>query len=104
VTQYTKTTRQAPILSNPSSVDPGVHALIVILQKIHVELNFVVTRMDKSDVGECRVGGVGLADEDAINDWKFAAMVVDRLCLIVFTAFIIASTAGIMLSAPNITI
>lgn len=42
-------------------------------------------------------------DEDAIADWKFAAMVVDRVCLIVFSAFIVASTCGIMFSAPNIT-
>lgn len=57
-----------PILNNPNCVDPGVHALIVMLQRIHSELKFIVTRMEKADV-----------DEDAIADWKFAAMVVDRL-------------------------
>ncbi len=43
-------------------------------------------------------------DEDAIADWKFVAMVVDRMCLIIFSAFIVGSTCGIMLSAPNITL
>lgn len=41
-------------------------------------------------------------DEQAANDWKFAAMVVDRLCLYVFTLFIIISTCGIMFSSPHL--
>ncbi|KIH51584.1 hypothetical protein ANCDUO_18329 [Ancylostoma duodenale] len=39
-------------------------------------------------------------EEQASNNWKFAAMVVDRLCLYVFTLFILASTIGIFSSAP----
>lgn len=33
---------------------------------------------------------------------KFSAMVVDRLCLYVFTIFIIATIMGTMLAAPYI--
>lgn len=35
-------------------------------------------------------------------DWKFAAMAVDRACLIMFTVFIVLSTMAIFLSAPHI--
>jgi nicotinic acetylcholine receptor len=36
------------------------------------------------------------------NDWKFAAMVIDRLCLWCFTIFTIVSTLAILLSAPHV--
>ncbi|VDM17328.1 unnamed protein product [Wuchereria bancrofti] len=39
-------------------------------------------------------------DDAKANNWKFAAIVVDRLCLYIFTIFIIASSCGILLSAP----
>lgn len=42
-------------------------------------------------------------DEDGViaGDWKFAAMVVDRLCLIIFTLFTIIATLFVLFSAPN---
>ena len=40
--------------------------------------------------------------QDQCNDWKFAAMVIDRLCLWMFTIFTIVSTFAILFSAPNI--
>src|SRR4051812_18323069 len=44
----------APILANPSTVDPGVHALILMLQRIHNEMKFIVTRMEKvKGKGKC---------------------------------------------------
>jgi len=39
--------------------------------------------------------------QDEVNDWRFAAMVVDRLCLIAFTTFTVVSTFTILLSAPT---
>ncbi|KIH59572.1 hypothetical protein ANCDUO_10188 [Ancylostoma duodenale] len=36
------------------------------------------------------------------DDWKFAAMVVDRLCLFIFSAFILFSTFGCFSSVPNL--
>jgi len=38
------------------------------------------------------------------NDWKFAAMVLDRLCLIIFTAFTIIATIATLLAAPHIVV
>ncbi|KAM7405832.1 hypothetical protein PAMP_000252 [Pampus punctatissimus] len=42
-------------------------------------------------------------DEDKLvcNEWKFAASVIDRLCLMVFSLFTILCTIGILMSAPN---
>uniref|UniRef100_A0A914WRM2 Uncharacterized protein n=1 Tax=Plectus sambesii TaxID=2011161 RepID=A0A914WRM2_9BILA len=80
-----------PVLASPGAVDPGVQALILMLQRIHSELAFVVRRMEKDDV-----------DSDHISDWKFAAMAVDRLCLIVFSVFIVGTSLGILLSAPHL--
>ena len=36
------------------------------------------------------------------NDWKFMAMVLDRLCLVAFTAFTIIATIAVLLTAPII--
>lgn len=80
-----------PLMANPSTIDPGVQALILMMQRIHSELSFVVRRMQKDDV-----------DSDHISDWKFAAMAVDRLCLIVFSVFIIGTSLAILLSAPHL--
>lgn len=45
-------------------------------------------------------------DEDQLinNDWKFAAMVVDRICLILFTLFTIIATIAVLFSAPHIIV
>ncbi|XP_018538998.2 neuronal acetylcholine receptor subunit alpha-7 [Lates calcarifer] len=42
-------------------------------------------------------------DEDisVCNEWKFAAAVIDRLCLMAFSLFTILCTIGILMSAPN---
>ncbi|KAI5750721.1 hypothetical protein M8J77_000745 [Diaphorina citri] len=57
------------------------------------ELQFITARMKKSD-----------EEAETISDWKFAAMVVDRLCLIVFTLFTIIATITVLLSAPHIIV
>ena len=41
-------------------------------------------------------------ENDVKNEWKFAAMVIDRACFIVCLLFTFGSTFGIMLSAPNL--
>ncbi|XP_076234430.1 nicotinic acetylcholine receptor alpha7 subunit isoform X2 [Calliopsis andreniformis] len=38
------------------------------------------------------------------NDWKFAAMVIDRMCLIIFTLFTIIATITVLMSAPHIIV
>uniref|UniRef100_A0A915IPE3 Neurotransmitter-gated ion-channel transmembrane domain-containing protein n=1 Tax=Romanomermis culicivorax TaxID=13658 RepID=A0A915IPE3_ROMCU len=72
--------------------DAKVQALLLLLQRIHSELNFITARTESEN-----------KENSAACDWKFAAMVVDRFCLYVFTIFIFASTLGIFLSAPHLT-
>lgn len=38
------------------------------------------------------------------SDWKFAAMVVDRFCLILFSVFTVVSTFAILFSAPHVIV
>ena len=37
-------------------------------------------------------------------DWKFAAMVLDRLCLIIFTLFTVIATILLLVSAPHVIV
>jgi len=79
--------------STPASAGnfpPGVHReLSLILKEIRV-----ITDKIRDD-----------EDTAAIeNDWKFAAMVLDRLCLITFTLFTIIATIAVLLSAPHIIV
>ena len=45
-------------------------------------------------------------DESAAveGDWKFAAMVIDRLCLIVYTLFTIIATVVVLWTAPHVIV
>ena len=45
-------------------------------------------------------------DESAAteNDWKFAAMVLDRLCLLTFTLFTIVATVAVLAAAPHVIV
>lgn len=63
------------------------------LQLILKELQFITNRMKKAD-----------EEAEVISDWKFAAMVVDRFCLIIFTMFTIIATVAVLLSAPHIIV
>ena len=36
------------------------------------------------------------------SEWKFAAMVLDRLCLFAFTAFTMVLSASVLISAPHV--
>uniref|UniRef100_A0A1I8H475 Neur_chan_LBD domain-containing protein n=2 Tax=Macrostomum lignano TaxID=282301 RepID=A0A1I8H475_9PLAT len=42
------------------------------------------------------------ADGEISSEWKFAARVVDRLCLIIFSCFTVISTCAILFSAPDV--
>ena len=37
-----------------------------------------------------------------LADWRFAAMVLDRLCLIFFTAFTVIATLMVLGTAPHV--
>ncbi|KHJ41165.1 Cation transporter family protein [Trichuris suis] len=43
-------------------------------------------------------------DEQLRNEWKFAAMVIDRLCFIIFSIVIIISSCSIFASSPHLTV
>ncbi|ESN90492.1 hypothetical protein HELRODRAFT_108613 [Helobdella robusta] len=62
-----------------------------LLLSILNELKFATNKIRNDDM-RC----------DMCNDWKFAAMVVDRLCLWLFTVFTLGSTAIVFLSAPHV--
>ena len=38
---------------------------------------------------------------DETNDWKFAAMAIDRLCFWIFSIYLTVTTLAIFFSAPN---
>ncbi|XP_068211467.1 neuronal acetylcholine receptor subunit alpha-7-like isoform X6 [Palaemon carinicauda] len=63
------------------------------LNLILKEIRVITDKMRKDD-----------DEEEVANDWKFAAMVVDRLCLIVFTLFTVTATIAVLLSAPHIIV
>ncbi|XP_072529866.1 neuronal acetylcholine receptor subunit alpha-7 [Salminus brasiliensis] len=60
------------------------------LAKILEELRYIARRFRNQD-----------EDENVCNEWKFAAAVIDRLCLMAFSIFTILCTFGILMSAPN---
>lgn len=63
------------------------------LQCILKELKFITNRMKIHD-----------EELEIISDWKFAAMVIDRFCLITFTAFTVITTIAVLLSAPHVIV
>lgn len=68
----------------------GPHRELALILK---ELRIITDKLRKEDEAA-----------EITNDWKFAAMVVDRLCLIVFTLFTIIATIAVLFSAPHIIV
>lgn len=60
------------------------------LAKILEEVRYIASRFRSQD-----------ENESLCNEWKFAAAVIDRLCLMAFSIFTILCTIGILMSAPN---
>ena len=60
-------------------------------QSIMQELRFITNRLRRDD----ELG-------DIIGEWKFAAIVIDRLCLIMFSTFAIISLGVCLMSAPHL--
>ena len=63
------------------------------LQNILKELRYITANMKETE-----------ENNEIIMDWKFAAMVVDRFCLITFTLYTVVSTIVVMMSAPHIVV
>lgn len=80
----------------PSTMEDVAGGLGSHHRELHLilrELQFITARMKKAD-----------DEAELISDWKFAAMVVDRFCLFVFTLFTIIATVAVLLSAPHIIV
>ncbi|XP_031416106.1 neuronal acetylcholine receptor subunit alpha-7 [Clupea harengus] len=60
------------------------------IQRILEEVSYIAHRFREQDEGEA-----------VCSEWKFAAAVVDRLCLVAFSLFSIVCTFTILMSAPN---
>ncbi|XP_014473834.1 PREDICTED: neuronal acetylcholine receptor subunit alpha-7 isoform X2 [Dinoponera quadriceps] len=87
-----------PLSTRPATVEETSASLPLsgMQKELHTilkELQFITSRMKKAD-----------EDDEVISDWKFAAMVVDRVCLFVFTIFTVLATVVILLRAPHIIV
>lgn len=60
------------------------------VSQILEEVQYIARRFREQDEGEA-----------ICSEWKFAAAVVDRLCLVAFSLFSIICTFTILMSAPN---
>lgn len=68
----------------------GGSVLEVELNQILEEVRYIARRFRGQD-----------EEETVCSEWKFAAAVIDRLCLVAFSVFTILCTIGILMSAPN---
>nr|CAD2183091.1 unnamed protein product [Meloidogyne enterolobii] len=85
--------RGATIDNESSRVDSNREhqALLLTLQRIARELRLITRRMTEAD-----------REGEQSSNWKFAAMVVDRLCLYIFSFLMIGTVVGVCVSAPYI--
>ncbi|XP_062849142.1 neuronal acetylcholine receptor subunit alpha-7 [Trichomycterus rosablanca] len=72
------------------TVSIGGGTSVTELGKILEEVRYIARRFQNKD-----------EDASLCNEWKFAAAVIDRMCLMAFTFFTILCTFGILMSAPN---
>lgn len=74
----------------PAGQVTPVGSIELEMAKILDEVRYIAKRFRDQDEGE-----------SVCNEWKFAASVIDRLCLMAFSLFTILCTIGILMSAPN---
>jgi len=86
-------TRPAPIPASKDETKLPSHPLHRELGLILKEIK-VITDKIRDDEESSSVEG----------DWKFAAMVIDRLCLIVYTIFTILATVAVLWTAPHVIV
>ena len=79
--------KQSPIGPAPTFVDP----LEKELHAIYLEIRVISDKIK----AEAEAGVVE-------NEWKFAAMVLDRVCLFVFTIFTVLLSAAVLIAAPHV--
>lgn len=71
--------------------DGGLHNVRNELLAILNELRFITHKIKEDQEAS-----------EEVNDWKFAAMVIDRLCIWVFSVYMVVTTLAIFFSAPNL--
>ncbi|XP_033965070.1 neuronal acetylcholine receptor subunit alpha-7a isoform X1 [Pseudochaenichthys georgianus] len=74
----------------PAGQGPSAGCQEPEMAKILDEVRYIAKRFRSQD-----------EDKSVCNEWKFAAAVIDRLCLMAFSLFTILCTIGILMSAPN---
>merc|ERR1712154_626796 len=74
---------------NPGPMHPLHRELCLILKEIKV-----ITDKIRDDEESTAIE----------SDWKFVAMVLDRLCLITFTLFTIIATLAVLAAAPHVIV
>lgn len=74
----------------PTGQSSSVGSVEPELAKILDEVRYIAKRFRDQD-----------EEETLCNEWKFAASVIDRLCLMAFSIFTILCTIAILMSAPN---
>ena len=83
--------------SNPSINNQESESQISPLQRefglILKEIRIITDRIREDDEASAAAG-----------DWKFAAMVLDRMCLIFFTTFTIVATCAVLSVAPHVIV
>ena len=83
--------------SNPSLNNQEYESQISPLQRefglILKEIRIITDKIREDDEASAASG-----------DWKFAAMVLDRMCLIFFTTFTIIATCAVLAVAPHVIV
>ena len=94
------------VLEDIKALGPLQKELLLILKEIKVITDKVFVSSQMMVV--TRYFSAQVKDEDeaaAVEaDWKFAAMVIDRLCLIVYTLFTIIASLTVLWTAPHVIV
>ena len=88
-----KINRFSRIVSQPLIEETQVHPLHRELSLILKEIKVITDKIREDD-----------DNGNVENDWRFAAMVIDRLCLIAYTIFTILATVAVLYTAPHVIV
>lgn len=69
----------------------AIYDILAMLQQLYDQLRLMTDKAPEND-----------EEDDVKNDWEFAGMVIDKLCLILFTLLIACSTMTVLFSAPHV--
>lgn len=97
----TRTMPDLTALLGQRSLSPGLLAQLLTLEQILVHVSVSEHREMSSQAINSRLEQEH-REKNLDDDWKWAAMVVDRLCLFIFSTFISFATAALFASVPYI--